>query len=160
MRHKILIPLFLIAASLWIFSGCEEDEKNKKPTCTITNPAPGAKIPKDSTITISAEAEDTDGKVDEVRLYIDNSGITEILDFPFEYDWNTGDVSTGTHILKVRAFDNKGAFGEDTVQILIGTSPDADFKVDKTEVHPGTTINFADQSTGNPTSWAWHFGDG
>jgi PKD repeat protein len=39
-------------------------------------------------------------------------------------------------------------------------APVADFTVNTVEVCLGTAINFSDQSTNDPTSWSWNFGDG
>jgi PKD repeat protein len=36
----------------------------------------------------------------------------------------------------------------------------ASFESSVRETTPGTSINFTDQSAGNPTAWAWDFGDG
>ena len=41
-----------------------------------------------------------------------------------------------------------------------GTAPNVDFNVDNTTPVIGETINFTDQSTGNPNSWAWTFTGG
>jgi uncharacterized protein (TIGR02145 family) len=41
-----------------------------------------------------------------------------------------------------------------------GTPPVADFTATPTSGTTPLTVNFTDQSTNNPTSWAWDFGDG
>jgi PKD repeat protein len=41
-----------------------------------------------------------------------------------------------------------------------GTGPKAAFTVDKRSGPKPLTVTFTDQSTGNPTMWAWNFGDG
>ncbi len=41
-----------------------------------------------------------------------------------------------------------------------GLSPVAAFTADTTNITAGDSISFADQSTGDPTSWTWDFGDG
>jgi PKD repeat protein len=40
-----------------------------------------------------------------------------------------------------------------------GSNPVADFIGVPTSGTPGTTVNFTDQTTNSPTSWAWNFGD-
>jgi uncharacterized protein (TIGR02145 family) len=42
----------------------------------------------------------------------------------------------------------------------LGTAPTAAFTANKTEITEGQSITFTDQSTNDPTSWAWDFGDG
>ena len=44
--------------------------------------------------------------------------------------------------------------------IITGTSPVADFSSDSTNISPGSTVHFTDESTGDPESWLWDFGDG
>lgn len=41
-----------------------------------------------------------------------------------------------------------------------GEAPDCGFNADQTTINLGQTINFTDQSTNDPTSWYWEFGDG
>ena len=112
----IILPFILL---LIISISCEEEEKNKKPTCSITHPTSRAVILKGSRINITIETNDEDGKVNEVRYFIDNKGIASVKNFPFEYKWNTSNITSGIHIIKAKVFDNEEAFGEDTIQISI-----------------------------------------
>ncbi len=41
-----------------------------------------------------------------------------------------------------------------------GTTPNAAFSMSSGTVNAGETVQFADTSTGEPTSWSWTFGDG
>jgi len=43
---------------------------------------------------------------------------------------------------------------------VTGGAPDADFSANLTTISVGTSINFTDMSSGNPTSWAWTFPGG
>ena len=129
MKKQIVIPLILIGTILLIFSGCEEENTNSKPTVTITNPTSGAKIPVDTTITISIQAKDKDGKIKEISIYNNDSKIQTISALPYEYNWNTKNLSKGTHNLIASAIDDHGLTGEDTVQVSIGKMPDAGFKI-------------------------------
>jgi M6 family metalloprotease-like protein len=56
---------------------------------------------------------------------------------------------------------NISAIGETiSFDILMGTEIDAGFTADATTVPAGETIQFTDQSTNLPTSWAWSFPGG
>lgn len=49
------------------------------------------------------------------------------------------------------------AFGSSCAKAV---APTADFSVDTSQAAVGEPIQFTDQSTGNPTTWSWDFGDG
>lgn len=119
MKKSILIPLFLIATALLLFYGCDEEEENKEPTCSITNPASGISITQDTTITISAEAEDKNGNLKEVRFFLDGTNIGTASSSPYNYEWSPVNVSTGTHTLKAMAIDEENATAKDEVQIFV-----------------------------------------
>ena len=57
--------------------------KNIAPTCIITTPSNNAEIEKGTTVTISADVEDEDGNLSEVRFYIDNAGVSSSSSFPY-----------------------------------------------------------------------------
>jgi uncharacterized repeat protein (TIGR01451 family) len=48
----------------------------------------------------------------------------------------------------------------DTGKVTVLPEPTADFTADKTSGCAPLTVLFTDQSTGNPRSWSWRFGDG
>ena len=108
MNRRSLLFLSIIFIT-FIFSNCEKEEENNAPTCFIINPSAGAKIPKDTTVTLSVEAEDENGNLKEVRFYVDDAGIGSAGSFPYNYEWETDDISTGTHTIKAAAIDEKGA---------------------------------------------------
>jgi len=68
--------------------------------------------------------------------------------------------TAGTYTISLMASNE---FGNDTEikndYIVAGLVPAADFSADRTTVFLGEPINFTDQSTQNPTSWQWTFGD-
>ena len=48
----------------------------------------------------------------------------------------------------------------DQVEVNLMPAITAQFNADTSAIKAGDTISFTDQSTGNPTSWSWDFGDG
>jgi PKD repeat protein len=160
MKKTAFLFIALIAMGTFLFTGCEKEKENQKPTCTITHPAAGSKIPKDTTIIITVIGEDLDGTISQGLLYLDGAEVWSANAFPFEYEWNTKEASTGSHRLVAEAIDDAGAVGEDTVQILVGYIPDAAFRADTTIVIVDSLVQFTDESAGEPTDWEWDFGDG
>lgn len=80
------------------------------------------------------------------------------------YDWSTGEttrtIAVGTTgLYKVEVRDNVGCVLRDSVNVFVTPAPNPNFNISGDTVLFGT-VNFADQSTGNPTSWFWEFGDG
>ena len=152
---KKLKFIILLALTFILFS-CE---KNTAPTCEITAPSDNAVLIKGETVTIDVEAFDADDNFKEVRFYIDNASVGSTSSFPFSYSWNTTNTSEGLHTIKATAIDEEGEEGSYSIRVAIGTSPEADFTANQTNVELGTNISFTEQPTGNPTAWNWDFGD-
>lgn len=154
-----LISVFLLIALL--FQNCKkEDEPNKAPSCEITNPSDGEEFIQDEIVTISVTATDSDGSIGEVRFTIDDVSKATVNSSPYNYDWNTDGESIGTHNIKATSYDNNGASTSDGITINVIKGGGSDFTANPSKGIAPLTVTFADQSTNNPTSWDWDFGDG
>ena len=90
------------------------------------------------------------------------------------WSWDFGDGSTSTEQNPTHTYNSAGSYtvsltvtgpgGSDTETkadyITVTDVPNADFVGDPTSGTAPLTVSFTDQSTGNPTSWSWDFGDG
>ncbi|MEW5802523.1 MAG: PKD domain-containing protein [bacterium] len=94
---------------------------------------------------------------------------------PISWSWNFGDGTAGSTVQNpVHAFSQGGTF---TVSLTVTNAlakthtcsrniqvtsvpPTAAFSVSATSGQKPLTVTFTDQSTNNPTSWLWNFGDG
>jgi len=76
---------------------------------------------------------------------------TNVWDRSIHYDGSdiARNYTTKEHGLSVRC-----------VRDVEGQAPAASFAADKTAITPGSSIQFTDESTTNPTNWSWDFGDG
>jgi len=80
---------------------------NKLPVVEITSPLDGGEYQETSTVVIQASAEDTDGTVESIALYLDGSKIVEYFTTSIKYEWS--DLSVGEHTIAVTATDDAGA---------------------------------------------------
>ena len=93
---------------------------------------------------------------------------------PTSWSWTFGDEGTSTVQNPSHTYNNPGKytvsltvtnqFGSNTETktdyITVLPKPTADFVAEPTSGDAPLTVQFTDQSTDNPTSWQWDFGDG
>lgn len=113
------------AATLLLFlflPACELLEENQPPVIEILSPANGTEFDVGDKIKISAEANDPDGTVSEVRFYINDIGISSASSFPYNYDWNSIGEDEGVFSIKATAIDNEGASISDDIVVILNAS--------------------------------------
>ena len=124
------LSAILLIGILAITFGCTKDNpndngggnsptNNSAPTCSIISPQDGATFTYDENINVSVFAEDSDGTIEKVSLYIDNVGYSEMTAFPYNFTIVSGVMSPGTHTIKAIAKDNGGSNGESSITITI-----------------------------------------
>ncbi|MCG8459788.1 MAG: Ig-like domain-containing protein, partial [Holophagales bacterium] len=80
---------------------------NPAPTVTLTAPAPGASFLAPATVSLSADANDPNGSVSEVRFYADGQLLSTDTVAPWAFDWTS--VPAGNYSLTAVAEDDQGA---------------------------------------------------
>ena len=162
--YILLVFGFLVTSVL--FNGCKKTDDENNNVCVITSPSNGQEIAIGEVVTISVDVNDVSGNVYEVRFYIDGVGKSAVSSFPFNYEWNTASSYLGSHTLKASSIGYSGVLGSDEISITLvdGTpgdySPVAGFTSDVSSGEAPLVVSFTDQSTNNPTTWYWEFGDG
>ncbi|GAA4276161.1 hypothetical protein GCM10022259_08850 [Aquimarina mytili] len=92
---------------------------NQPPSVAITQPTNGQTFVAGSTITINANASDTDGNVLKVEFFSNGIKLGEDTTSPYRYEWSN--VSTGNYMLTAKAVDDDNATGDaTTVNISVG----------------------------------------
>lgn len=139
MEKTKLRKLLLVAVIVLIavnFSSCSKDEGNEAPTCSITSPSNGAEIAEGTIVTISVNAEDSDGSISDVSYFVNDTKVGSVTSAPYNYDWNTNNAEIKSYTLKATASDNKDTEASDeiTVSIIIATGS-------FTDIRDGTTYN-------------------
>ena len=99
--------------------GNSSETVNVSPTCSIITPQNGTSFAYDENINVSVFAEDSDGTIEKVSLYIDNVGYSEMTAFPYNFTIVSGVMSPGAHTIKAIAKDNGGSNGESSINITI-----------------------------------------
>ena len=99
--------------------GNSSETTNIPPTCSITSPQEGDSFTENAQVIVNVVAEDSDGPISVVYLYIDNVGYQELTSFPYNFTIAGGYFTEGTHTLKAVAKDNGGAKAEASVSITI-----------------------------------------
>ena len=160
MKRKIYI-LGIIAVILICQISCKHE--NELPNCEITSPQNGSEHFVGDDILISVDADDSDGEITEVRIYADNVGISSNTGFPYTVTWQTGNMTPGTYEIKATATDDEDEETSDNIFITlnpISQIPTADFTGTPLSGTAPLTVSFTDNSTNNPDTWSWSFGDG
>ena len=140
---------------------------NQPPTAALTAPANGATFTAPATITVSANAGDTDGTVARVDFYQGATLIGSDTTSPYSISWSN--VPAGTYSLTARATDDDGATTTSAARtITVGgaatqrnavfsASPDHDSLVSSylleifaAGANPATATPIATQNLGKP----------
>lgn len=79
---------------------------NQPPVVSISSPTKSTSFVTPATITIDANASDSDGSVTQVEFYSGTSKLGEITTIPYSYTWK--EVPAGTYSITAAATDNKG----------------------------------------------------
>ncbi len=80
---------------------------NQPPTVNLTAPANNATFTAPASLTLTANAADSDGSVSKVEFYQGNTKLGEDATAPYEYAWTN--VAAGSYTLTAKAYDNQNA---------------------------------------------------
>ncbi len=118
MKHSFL-PFVICIFFLILVTGCSKEEQNQAPVCSITNPVNGDTIETGDIVVISVDADDADGFISGASFYVDGNGIGSLVSSPYNYTWNTDNVATGSHTVKVTVKDNEESAASDEITVTI-----------------------------------------
>lgn len=83
-----------------------DDGGNQAPTVNITSPAQGSSVEAGKPLTITASANDTDGRVTKVEFFAGARSLGADTEAPFSVSWN---ATAGAHSITAVATDDRGA---------------------------------------------------
>ena len=132
---------------------------NEDPSVNLTAPSNGANFTAPASITVSADASDSDGTVTKVEFFAGSTKIGEDTSAPYSISWNN--VSAGNYTLTAKATDDDGASTTSeavtvsindptpTLAVTSLTLVNADTNADIGPLEDGDTINFSVLPTRN-----------
>jgi hypothetical protein len=91
------------------------------PTVSLTAPAPGATIALPSSITLQADAADSNGSITKVEFFAGSTLLGQDTEAPYEFSWTN--AISGNYSLTARATDNDGATTTSSAVLITVTNP-------------------------------------
>ncbi len=90
---------------------------NNPPIVKIINPLNNSDIK--GIVNISVNATDYGSGIAYVEFYIDSVLVWKDTTYPYVYSWNTNSYVSGTHIIKVIAYDNAGFSRTESIYVIV-----------------------------------------
>jgi RHS repeat-associated protein len=142
--HWVRMAAMVLAAWLWCGGAVAAPPKNAAPTVTLTSPSNGATFAAPATVTLSANATDSDGTISKVEFFRGTTLIAAVTVAPYQYSWTS--VAAGSYSITARATDNGGATATSAAaSITVGGSPGGGGGI--TITSPTATTSFPWQAT-------------
>jgi len=148
--RKIRMALkVVIVFSIILLSACKEEE-NVGPTVRITSPREDATLLKGEIIPIKAMADDEDGSIAELSIYIEGDRKATSESSTLIYNWDTEDYEVGEYVLNALAADDDGTSQVVNMTVLLdaagGLNPDLSYgSMNDIEGNSYATIELGDQ---------------
>ncbi|MHC1765052.1 MAG: Ig-like domain-containing protein [Verrucomicrobiia bacterium] len=96
---------------------------NALPQVSLTSPTPGQTFPVPASITVTANATDSDGSVERVQFFVGSSMIAETATAPYSTSFTVEEAPSGMLRLTARALDNLGGASDSApVEVNVGGS--------------------------------------
>ncbi len=109
MKRLCYVSLLIVSLVIGVFLiiSCDkkttEPEDTEVPTVIITYPANNSEIISGTLVTIQTDVSDNE-EIEKVEFYIDDSLVEADYNSPYNYEWDTADL-TGSYTIYAKAFD-------------------------------------------------------
>lgn len=109
----LIIPIIVFQVN------CENP--NRPPDCTIIFPEEDSEYEVGNIIDITIQAEDSDGVIESITIFIQNQKYAVLTEEPYNFSWDTSNEIPyfGEAYIKAVAIDNEGAETSDYVTIIL-----------------------------------------
>ena len=126
---------------------------NQPPSVALTSPVDGGSAVAPATISLSANAADSDGTVSRVEFYNGATKLGEDTSSPFTYQFNV--TSAGSYTFTAKAFDNQGLSTQSGgISITVTVPPPASFSpgsISSVTFNPGSGVQLVVSGTPGQT---------
>lgn len=112
----VVLLLFLCVA-------CDKEMENISPTCAIISPQQGDQFTYGTSLNVEVTAEDKDGNIAHVMLYVDNREVATKTEAPYTFYVPSSRLTVGAHVIKAIAYDNAGDVCQHNISIRINSVP-------------------------------------
>lgn len=121
MKKKEFFKLSLLIILLLFVSGCIKppsppQQDTEKPVVSILSPQDGAVL--SDVVEIKIQATDNVG-IKKITLYIDGVEKGSVNNSTYTYNWDTKEVSNGSHTITAKAEDTSGNIGEKSINVEV-----------------------------------------
>jgi len=119
--RKIVRTLKAVSVILLILLSACKEEENKAPTVSITTPQEGDVLIGGGTIPVKAMADDEDGTITELRIYVEGDEVATAEASTLVYDWNTADLEVGEYVLSALTRDDEDKSAAVNIRVILDT---------------------------------------
>lgn len=118
-NHYSILILFAITFSAFLLTGCPSEEKNTLPQCDIINPKDHSAFTPEDNLFLQFTAWDTDGEINTVQVFLDETLITTLDNGQNEYNIELSDLSLGDYALKLLVTDDRDGETTETIDFTV-----------------------------------------
>jgi len=113
LKVTYVIPFILLSA-------CSEKE-NVAPTVNLVTPVEGETILQGGVIPVKAMADDEDGSITELLIYVEGDEVANAEASTLVYNWNTADLEVGEYVLSALARDDEDKSDAVNIRVMLDT---------------------------------------